>query len=127
MLTFALVHVQVTVNVQLAREEQEGMNEGAGLGAVHAPLYPKPKTEGWWLVVGDPADNSLKAIKRVTLGQKARVALEFDAPEEEGEYNYVLYLMCDSYLGCDQEFEVELKVAKGESESEEESDDDEDI
>ena len=113
------------MNVQLAREDQEGMDEGAGFGAVHAPRYPKPKTEGWWVVVGDPADNSLKAIKRITLARKARLKLEFDAPEEEGEYNYMLYLMCDSYIGCDQEFELELKVAKGEEGSSSEEDSDE--
>lgn len=115
------------MNVLLEREAaQEGMDEGAGLGAVHAPRYPKPKTEGWWLCVGDPSDNSLKAIKRVTLARRAKLKLEFDAPEEAGEYNFTLFLMCDSYLGCDQEFELELKVEQGEEGSSSDDDDDDD-
>jgi len=68
---------------------------------VHAPRFPKDKEEGWWLVVGDVAANSLLCIKRISLQLKAKVKLEFTAPEP-GEYAYKLYLMSDSYLGCDQ-------------------------
>ena len=103
----------VTVVVNLEREDAEGMEEGAGLGAVYAPLYPKPKTEGWWLVVGDPDGNSCLAIKRVALAQKATVKLQFPAPETAGSHNLMLYFMCDSYLGCDQEYELDLNVAQG--------------
>jgi pre-mRNA-splicing helicase BRR2 len=31
-----------------------------------------------------------------------------------GDYNLVLYVMCDSYLGCDQEYEFNLTVVPGE-------------
>jgi hypothetical protein len=44
--------------------EREGEGE---LRPVDAPLFPGRKDENWWLVVGDPASNSLLAIKRVTL------------------------------------------------------------
>ena len=37
----------VTVTVSLTREAATaGMDEGAGLGVVHAPLFPKAKAEG---------------------------------------------------------------------------------
>lgn len=49
---------------------------------VCAPLYPKSKTEAWWVVVGDKKTNSLLAIKRVTLQRKTRAKLEFAAPDE---------------------------------------------
>jgi pre-mRNA-splicing helicase BRR2 len=42
------------------------------------------------------------------------VKLEFPAPETPGDYNLVLYVMCDSYLGCDQEHEFNLSVVPGE-------------
>ncbi|KAL9293108.1 putative transcriptional regulatory protein Sin3 [Arabidopsis thaliana] len=41
------------------------------------------------------------------LGQelvKAKVKLDFTVPSEPGEKSYTLYFMCDSYLGCDQEY-----------------------
>ena len=62
----------------------------------------------------------LLAIKRVPLQQDASVALQFEAPRE-GKHTLKMSLICDSYLGCDQEYEVELNVKPGEEEEEEEA------
>ncbi|MBA0780530.1 hypothetical protein Gotri_004622, partial [Gossypium trilobum] len=99
----------VTLQVTLERD-LEGKTE---VGPVDAPRYPKAKDEGWWLVVGDTNSNQLLAIKRVSLQRKAKVKLEFAAPTEATEKAYTLYFMCDSYLGCDQEysFTVDVKEA----------------
>jgi pre-mRNA-splicing helicase BRR2 len=67
------------------------------------------KDEGWWLVVGQPKTNALISIKRVTLQQKVQVKLDFVAPAA-GKHEYVLYFMCDSYMGCDQEYKFTLNV-----------------
>jgi pre-mRNA-splicing helicase BRR2 len=85
------------------------------VGPVHAARFPKPKDEGWWLVIGDSSTNQLLAIKRVALQKRARVKLEFTAPAEAGRKDYMIYLMSDSYLGCDQEYEftVDVKDAGG--------------
>jgi len=107
----------VVLEVSLEREMPD---ESGKLGPVYAPLYPKPKDEGWWLVVGNPSANELKAIKRVTFGADATAKLEFDAPEKAGDYTWELSLMCDSWMGCDQEFEVSFSVAEDEDESGEE-------
>lgn len=113
----------ITVKIKLEREEMtEGMDEGAGLGAVHAPRYPRPKSEGWWLVIGDPSTNKLLALRRVALGRRANVSLEFEAPDNAGEYNFQLAFMCDSYLGCDQEYDLEVQVAQGSDDDEGDSD-----
>ncbi|KAL8464183.1 hypothetical protein ACS0TY_033921 [Phlomoides rotata] len=99
----------ISLQVSLERDLQ-GRTE---VGAVDAPRYPKLKEEGWWLVVGDTKTNQLLAIKRVTLQRKSRVKLDFTAPTEPGKKTYTLYFMCDSYLGCDQEytFTVDVKEA----------------
>jgi len=105
----------------IAELERDG---GETPGPVKAPYYPKRKDEGWWLVVGDPKANSLLSIKRVSLQSRSKVKLEFVAPEQ-GEYNYTLFFMSDSYLGCDQEYEFTMKVGEArEEESEEESEED---
>ena len=39
-------------------------------------------------------------------------------PDDPGDYTMVLYLMCDSYLGCDQEYEIEMAVIHGDDEDE---------
>jgi pre-mRNA-splicing helicase BRR2 len=98
--------LQVTLERDL-----EGRTE---VGPVDAPRYPKAKEEGWWLVVGDTKTNQLLAIKRVSLQRKSKVKLEF-TPADAGKKTYTLYFMCDSYLGCDQEytFTIDVKKAAG--------------
>merc|ERR1712216_308281 len=94
----------VVVHVQLEREMDAGE-----LTPVVSPTFPKDKEEGWWLVIGDTKTNALLAIKRVALQRKSKVKLDF-VPPTEGDQTYMLYFMCDSYLGCDQEYELNLKV-----------------
>jgi len=95
----------VSVNVNLERE----MEEDEELSAVHAPFFPKEKAEGWWLVIGDPKTNHLLSIKRLNLQHRAKAKLEFPAPAP-GDYTYTLYFMCDSFTGCDQEYELKIHV-----------------
>ena len=55
----------------------------ADLGKVVCPRYPRAsvvggqaaegKREGWWLVVGDPNNNSLLSIKRIALVRDTKV------------------------------------------------------
>ena len=68
------------------------------------------REEGWWLVVGDKRTNTLISIKRVSLQSDAQVKLDFSRPEKPGHYEYTLYLMSDSYTGCDQENELKFIV-----------------
>ena len=88
----------VQMTVTLEREVDEDM-DASTIGQVSAPRYPKPKVEGWWLVVGDVKRNSLLCIKRISLQKSAKVKLDFVAPDEAGDYKLTLYFMCDSYLG----------------------------
>ncbi|WIA19957.1 hypothetical protein OEZ85_005838 [Tetradesmus obliquus] len=99
----------VTLIVNLDREMEEDATE---LGPVHAPRFPGVREEGWWLVVGNPKANKLLGIKRVSFGKSQRVKLAFDAPAEVGVSKLTLFFMCDSWLGCDQEYEVELNVGE---------------
>lgn len=113
----------VTVVVTLEREVDEEEDGGGGGGAqqVMAPLFPKPKLESWWLIVGDPGRNSLLFIKRVnSVGRRTRTKLNFAAPAEAGDHDLKLYLISDSYMGCDQEYELQLSVLPGEEEESEE-------
>ena len=101
----------ITICVTLERD----IDSKTEVGHVDAPRYPKAKEEGWWLVVGDTKTNSLLAIKRVSLQRKLKAKLQFAAPTDPGKKSYILYFMCDSYMGCDQEygFTVDVKEADG--------------
>jgi pre-mRNA-splicing helicase BRR2 len=96
-----------SISISLERE-----HEGE-LGPVIAPYFPTQKDEGWWLIVGDPKTKSLLAIKRVQFQLNHKLSLDF-TPEIAGQQDFVLYFMCDSYLGVDQEFEFSVVVAEGE-------------
>ena len=99
----------VNVVVQLEREDET-------VGPVMAPFFPQKREEGWWVVIGDPDNNSLISIKRLNLQQKAKVKLDFTAPEP-GEHTFTLYYMSDSYMGCDQEYKFTIRVQSSASSS----------
>lgn len=94
---------QVNVNVTLEREDEVS-------GPVIAPLFPQKREENWWVVLGDTKSNTLLSIKRLTLTQKAKLKLDFAAPTTPSSYSYTLYLMSDAYMGCDQEYKINLNV-----------------
>jgi pre-mRNA-splicing helicase BRR2 len=109
----------VTVIISLEREGEEDES----LGPVIAPFYPFKKDEGWWLVIGNTADKSLLAIKRTSFGVQATTKLEFNAPSLVGPLNCKMYLMSDSYLGVDQEFDLSLNITEAQEGSDDEMDD----
>ncbi|CAA3019026.1 D -box ATP-dependent RNA helicase D 12-like [Olea europaea subsp. europaea] len=97
---------EFSVHVTLERD----LERRTEVGPVDSPRYPKAKEEGWWLVVGDTKTNQLLAIKRVTLQRRSRVKLDFTAPAEAGKKTCTLYFICDSSLGCDQEYNFTIDV-----------------
>ena len=116
------------VVVKLARDvddEDDDMDaeDPKKIGVVSAPFYPKEKVESWWVVLGDTKAGTILAIKRTQLEKKLTLNLDCLAPAEAGAHKLKLYLMCDSYLGVDQEFDIDLNVAEGEEEGDEEDED----
>ncbi|KAI8927207.1 Sec63 Brl domain-containing protein [Entophlyctis helioformis] len=117
----------VTVRILLERETDEADDENededagpADVGPVIAPFYPASKDEGWWVVIGDPVDKTLLAIKRTTLQKRAQVRLDFAAPETKtGPLACKIYIMCDSYMGVDQELDFTVTVEEAADESDE--------
>jgi pre-mRNA-splicing helicase BRR2 len=106
------------LKIKIERELEEDEEPDT---VVHAPFYPNQKMENWWLVVGEEQTKSLLAIKRVTIGRKLELRLEYVVPSP-GEHELTLYLMSDSYVGVDQAPTFSVTAAEGmeEDESEEE-------
>jgi pre-mRNA-splicing helicase BRR2 len=116
------------VRVDLEREvdEDEDLSEEelGEMGMVSSAHFPARKREGWWITVGDTSNNSLLSLKRVNLKQKLSVQLEFMAPEEPGDHELALFCMSDCYLGCDQEYKINISVAPNEGDDDDEDDED---
>ena len=76
--------------------------------------FPKPKDEGWFLVLGSVEDRELIALKRVPMSRNLSTTqqLTFFTPEVAGRVVYTLYVMSDAYLGLDQQYEVCLEAAE---------------
>jgi pre-mRNA-splicing helicase BRR2 len=111
------------VKVKIEREEDED-DEGAEVDTtVHAPFYPVKKMENWWLVVGEESTKTLLAIKRITIGKKLNLRLEYTVPTA-GKHDLKLFLMSDSYVGVDQDPSFTVNVAEGEDDDEEDEDED---
>ncbi|KAM9488100.1 activating signal cointegrator 1 complex subunit 3 [Clarias gariepinus] len=76
-----------------------------------APRFPKPKDEGWFLVLGEIDKRELLAVKRVGYVRNRNVtSIAFYTPEQTGKCIYTLYLLSDSYLGLDQQYDIHLNV-----------------
>ncbi|KAI8807156.1 Sec63 Brl domain-containing protein [Cladochytrium replicatum] len=114
----------VRVDVTLEREMDE--DEEVAVAAVVAPFYPGKKDEAWWVVVGEPSTGSLLGIKRTTVQKRGVVKLEFAIPEGKKKGDVLdlkVFLMCDSYMGVDQEFQLSVTVGEVVDEEEEEDED----
>jgi len=114
------VKLQRDADEEDEEDEEEEEEEEEEKGVVVSKRFPTKKLESWWVCLGDPKTNKLYAVKRTQIGDSAKVNLDAFAPEEVGEYDLKLYVICDSYIGVDQEFDVNIKVEEGEEESEEE-------
>jgi len=112
------------IKVKIERE-LDGEDEKAEVDTtVHAPFYPQNKIENWWIVVGEESSKALLAIKRVTIGRRLDVRLDYTVPNP-GRHELKLFLMSDSYVGVDLEEDFEVEAAEGMDEDGDEEDDDE--
>lgn len=71
--------------------------------------YPKPKECSWFLLIGNPAKNELLAMKRIAFKRYASKRLTLCLPQSFAEEQLEIYLMCDSYIGLDQAYQIDLE------------------
>ncbi|KAG8582318.1 hypothetical protein GDO81_008009 [Engystomops pustulosus] len=90
---------------------RSGYKKGKQDSKAIAPKFPKAKDEGWFLVLGEVDKKELVALKRVGyVRNKNTVSIAFYTPENTGRCIYTLYLMSDSYLGMDQQYDLYLNI-----------------
>lgn len=70
--------------------------------------YPKPKDATWFLLVGVKGKNELLAMKRVSFKRFATKKLSIVVPRDLSD-KLELHLMCDSYIGLDQCYEIDVE------------------
>ncbi|KAJ8114050.1 hypothetical protein ONZ43_g4998 [Nemania bipapillata] len=85
-------------------------------GRIYAPKYPKPQTEGWFVVVCDKAKDEIIAVKRVgwsqgpgqsvKIGSKptAKTVIKLPEPDQNGNGRKVdVIVLSDGYIGMQYE------------------------
>jgi len=93
-----------TVSVTITRNNLEE-DEKAGL--VHAPLFPYPRQEAWWVVLGTK-EGKIISIEKVTSPKKVvEHKIKFLAPRK-GAYNFDLHVLSNAYIGFDYKSSVDL-------------------
>ncbi|KAK8385131.1 hypothetical protein O3P69_012135 [Scylla paramamosain] len=105
---------EYTLAVTLAR-----LNRAQDL-RVHAHKFPKPKDEGWFLVLGEVEGGELVALRRVpAVRGRTTHLLSFRTPANPGPAVLTLYLMSDGYLGLDQQYDIPFRVIPATQQEEE--------
>ena len=78
---------------------------------------------------GESCAEALEALRAAGVSQRSLLAVWLTNVLKSvfvvRRYQYTLYFMCDSYIGCDQEYEFKVKVAEESDEEEEDEDEEE--
>lgn len=87
--------------------ERKNLKEGEKAGLVHAPHFPYPKKEAWWIILGTKEGKIISIEKVANPNRIVEHKIKFMAPRK-GEYEFDLIVKSNAYLGCDQKEKVKL-------------------
>ncbi|KAL7488099.1 hypothetical protein ACHAW6_013698 [Cyclotella cf. meneghiniana] len=93
-----------TVLVTLNRNN---LAKGEKAGLVHAPRFPYPRREAWWIALGTKEGKIISIDKITNPSKVVEHKIKFLAPRK-GTYEFDLYVMSNAYIGFDHKMSVEL-------------------
>jgi len=95
-----------TLQVTITRNN---LSKGERVGLVHAPHFPYPKKEAWWVILGQLKQGKIISIEKVTNPfSKVEHRIKFMAPPQ-GTYVFDLFVKSNAYVGCDWSTKVEME------------------
>jgi translocation protein SEC63 len=96
-----------TIQVTITRNN---LAEGEKVGLIHAPLFPFPRKEAWWVIVGQVKEGKIISIEKVGNPNKKIVhKIKFLAPPK-GKYEFDLFVKSNGYVGVDQKLKIEMET-----------------
>jgi len=99
-----------TVTATLTRKN---LAEGEAAGPVHAPLFPEPKFEEWWVFLVEDTPNPSPRIiqfERIRDIERVVTAKMLFQATRPGKMSFKIYAFSDSYRGIDEEAKVTIDV-----------------
>jgi len=99
----------MTFQVKITRDNLE---DGEVAGLVHAPHFPFPKNEAWWIILSTKMNKNgggeIIFIEKVTDPSKVFTHdIKILAPSQ-GSYDFDLHVMSDSYIGIDRKSQIHV-------------------
>lgn len=96
-----------TIQVVITRNQ---LAAGEKAGLVHAPFFPFPKQEAFWVILGQQKEGKIISIDKVGNPNKRVVHnIKFLAPPV-GHYEFDLLVKSNAYVGADQTSKVILET-----------------
>lgn len=93
-----------TVQVKITRNN---LKDGEKAGLVHAPLFPFPRQEAWWIALGTREGKIISIEKVADPSKVVTHNIKFLAPRV-GTYEFDLHIISNGYIGLDQKEKVSL-------------------
>jgi translocation protein SEC63 len=98
-----LCPIQVTIT-------RNNLEDGEKAGLVHAPRFPFPRKEAFWVIVGQVKEGKIISIEKVANPNKVVVhKIKFLAPPM-GKYEFDLFVKSNGYVGVDQKLKIEMET-----------------
>jgi len=93
-----------TIQVMLNRKN---LAKGEKAGLIHAPYFPFPKQEAWWIMLGTKEGKIIHIEKVVDPSRIVQHNIKFLAPRV-GDYEFELFVKSNAYVGLDQSSKIKL-------------------
>jgi len=93
-----------TVQVTITRNN---LKDGEKVGLVHAPRFPFPRQEAWWVCLGTKEGKIINIEKVTSTKSIVEHKIKFLAPRV-GTYEFDLHVKSNAYIGLDQKQSVSL-------------------
>lgn len=94
----------MSVQVKITRNN---LDDGEEAALVHAPHFPFPKKEAWWIILGTKQGKIISIDKVSDQSKEFTHDIKFLAPGE-GTYSFDLHVLSNAYIGVDQKTEVNV-------------------
>jgi translocation protein SEC63 len=96
-----------TIAVTITRNN---IKEGEKTGLVHAPRFPFPRKEAWWVIVGQVKEGKIISIEKVGNPNQTVVhKIKFLAPPK-GKYEFDLFVKSNGYVGVDEKLAISMET-----------------
>uniref|UniRef100_A0AAF5PWB9 U5 small nuclear ribonucleoprotein 200 kDa helicase n=1 Tax=Wuchereria bancrofti TaxID=6293 RepID=A0AAF5PWB9_WUCBA len=76
------------------------------------PRFHKEKTAGWIVIIGEKDTGELLCCKKLSITGSKQLTIPFRMPKRLGRHIFTTFIMSDSYIGIDQEYNLHCEIVE---------------